>query len=56
MGEAAQALGGLRVITASAVVDDADAGAFLDRIPDVLGKLEVAHQDGTGYDSLQSLN
>ena len=45
-GEAAQALGGLRDIAASAVIDDADAGALLDGIPDVLGELEVA-QDGT---------
>ena len=47
-GEAMQAFGDLGVIAASAVVDDMDAGAFLDRVPDAFGDLKMAQGGAIG--------
>ena len=46
--QAAQPFGGLGVIATAAVMDDANARAFLDRVPDVLGDLQVAQHGAIG--------
>ena len=47
-GEATQAFGDLGVVAASAVVDDAHTGAFLERVPDTFGDLEMAQGGAIG--------
>ena len=47
-GQTAQPFGGFGVVATSAVMDDANARAFLDGVPDVLGDLQVAQHGAVG--------
>ena len=46
--EAAQPFGGLRIVGATAVVQDAHPGALLGRVPDVLSDLQVVEFGAVG--------
>ncbi len=46
--EAAKPFGGLGVVAASTVMEDANARALFDRVPDVLGNLEMAQHGAVG--------